>query len=86
MGSTLRWQYKTIMCPTLPEHEISMAGIAQVTGRGQGIALSIGKWRDLIDQELDALGSEGWEIVAIWKSQFGDHGTCDWMTFKRLIE
>jgi hypothetical protein len=86
MESTLRWQYKTIMCPTLSEYEISMAGLNQALRKGQGIAAGVTKWRELIDQELNALGSEGWELVSIWKSHFGDQGTCEWLTFKRLIE
>jgi hypothetical protein len=65
MGSTHQCEYKTIMCPTLPEYEISMAGIAQATGRGQGIASIVAKWRDLIDQELNKHGLEGWELISI---------------------
>jgi hypothetical protein len=63
--------------------EIALTGIAQVTGGGQPVGTTVFKWGKAIDRELNSLGSDGWQLVTIWKFQFGDKGCCDWMTFKR---
>lgn len=83
MSTKENWEYKTILCPTLDSMEITMAGISQVTGSGPGVGAAVLKWGRVIDRELNELGSEGWELVSVWKSQFGDQGVCEWMIFKR---
>jgi len=80
-----RYEYKTILCPTLDNLEISMAYINEVAKQGPGLGAAVLKWGDKIDQELNSLGSQGWQLVSIWKSQLGDQGTCEWMTLKRAI-
>ena len=83
MTTEEQWEYKTILCPTLSTMDITGAAINQMGGVKGGIGAAVRKWGQIIDHELNSLGSQGWQLVSIWKSQLGNQGTCEWMTFKR---
>lgn len=77
------WEYKTILCPALDSLEISRAVINEMAKQGPGLGAAVVNWGTKIDRELNTLGSQGWELVTVWKSQLGEQGMCEWMTFKR---
>ena len=87
MTAQHKWEYKTISVPTLNSQEVTQAEIRHVAsaGRGQDLAKALAKWRVAIDAEINALGSQGWELISVWNSHFGSSGACELMTFKRHI-
>lgn len=84
MSIETQWEYKTILCPSVSSAEISLAVATQRAGHNN-VGKLVENWKQMIDDELNTLGSQGWELVAVWKSQLGSAGVCEWMAFKRLV-
>jgi hypothetical protein len=88
MGSALRWEYKTIMVPSMDNWLIADEGLAFEVATGKGHEEVTRKHSAFLDKTLGALGNEGWELVALWESEPSQlfQYSARWMTFKRLIE
>jgi hypothetical protein len=87
MPSSARWEYKTIMVPSIDDWLVTNQSLAMDVARGKESDKVITKHAAYVDKALGDLGREGWELVSLWDtgpSQLFRY-TVKWMTFKRQV-
>ena len=87
MPTSDRWEYKTILQPSMDEWLQNQATLALKAAVDQDHTKIIEKHCVYLNKTLSTLGQEGWELVAMWQSQPSQlfEYSANWLTFKRRV-
>lgn len=87
MPASDRWEYKTILQPSIDEWLLGEQSLMMNAAMGKDHHKIIEKHCAYLNTMLSTLGKEGWELVAMWQSQPTKFFafSANWLTFKRRV-
>lgn len=85
MASTARWEYKTVLHPSIDEWLAVHADMALDAAISHKYDKIVQKHCEYLNETMSALGKDGWELVAMWENEPTQlfTFTAKWLTFKR---